>query len=427
MNQIQEAIEEITYLTPKFPEEAFAVITQNPQQVREYLYSAIDYAIQRQDELEENYILHLYALYLCAQFKDRNSFERIIALVSLPSDTVDGLIGDAVTEDLHNILYNTYNGNLPLLQQCIRNFEIDNFVRSAMLDVMGQLYMDGVLCKEELQSFLRELVYLEAPDCIWYTNLLGVICKCHFIELLPEIRYLFEEDCIEEFVYGEYDDCVDQMFDYSDEGFCASSISAADRLRHWAMFADNCGGEALEDFEDAFKKMKTNTLSGQTRKKIGRNDPCPCGSGKKYKKCCLNKDNPRPSYVESPEEQMKWLKDYPQTGAEKVEGRIYLDDFFDSESIEIDKLVYLALKHRAIPVWERESENLVKKRKLDYLWRAFCKFEEKMCKEQLGTSEEYDKKYSIHYMCSEWMEILAELLRKEKERGKYNKVLQYLE
>lgn len=22
------------------------------------------------------------------------------------------------------------------------------------------------------------------------------------------------------------------------------------------------------------------------KKKIGRNDPCPCGSGKKYKKCC---------------------------------------------------------------------------------------------------------------------------------------------
>ncbi|MBC2717701.1 MAG: hypothetical protein HF978_20555 [Desulfobacteraceae bacterium] len=22
--------------------------------------------------------------------------------------------------------------------------------------------------------------------------------------------------------------------------------------------------------------------------KVGRNDPCPCGSGKKYKHCCLN-------------------------------------------------------------------------------------------------------------------------------------------
>ena len=27
----------------------------------------------------------------------------------------------------------------------------------------------------------------------------------------------------------------------------------------------------------------------RTRKKVGRNDPCPCGSGKKYKKCCLKK------------------------------------------------------------------------------------------------------------------------------------------
>jgi hypothetical protein len=25
--------------------------------------------------------------------------------------------------------------------------------------------------------------------------------------------------------------------------------------------------------------------------KVGRNDPCPCGSGKKYKSCCLNKES----------------------------------------------------------------------------------------------------------------------------------------
>ncbi|MCY3986028.1 MAG: SEC-C metal-binding domain-containing protein [Candidatus Dadabacteria bacterium] len=24
----------------------------------------------------------------------------------------------------------------------------------------------------------------------------------------------------------------------------------------------------------------------RTQKKVGRNSPCPCGSGKKYKKCC---------------------------------------------------------------------------------------------------------------------------------------------
>jgi hypothetical protein len=29
---------------------------------------------------------------------------------------------------------------------------------------------------------------------------------------------------------------------------------------------------------------------------IGRNDPCPCGSGRKYKKCCLGKNAVMPLY-----------------------------------------------------------------------------------------------------------------------------------
>ena len=28
----------------------------------------------------------------------------------------------------------------------------------------------------------------------------------------------------------------------------------------------------------------------QKKNKVGRNEPCPCGSGKKYKNCCLDKD-----------------------------------------------------------------------------------------------------------------------------------------
>jgi uncharacterized protein len=28
--------------------------------------------------------------------------------------------------------------------------------------------------------------------------------------------------------------------------------------------------------------------------KVGRNDPCPCGSGKKYKNCCIGKPVSKP-------------------------------------------------------------------------------------------------------------------------------------
>ncbi|MBS4534663.1 SEC-C domain-containing protein [Clostridium sp. D2Q-14] len=37
------------------------------------------------------------------------------------------------------------------------------------------------------------------------------------------------------------------------------------------------------------KKEYDKTVIVVKKNKVGRNDPCPCGSGKKYKKCCLNK------------------------------------------------------------------------------------------------------------------------------------------
>ncbi|MBX3732464.1 MAG: SEC-C domain-containing protein [Verrucomicrobiae bacterium] len=37
---------------------------------------------------------------------------------------------------------------------------------------------------------------------------------------------------------------------------------------------------------------QTSSILTSIRPKIGRNDPCPCGSGRKFKHCCLNKVNP---------------------------------------------------------------------------------------------------------------------------------------
>ena len=39
--------------------------------------------------------------------------------------------------------------------------------------------------------------------------------------------------------------------------------------------------EETSIYEEVFEEPVINTV------KVGRNDPCPCGSGKKYKNCCL--------------------------------------------------------------------------------------------------------------------------------------------
>ncbi len=48
--------------------------------------------------------------------------------------------------------------------------------------------------------------------------------------------------------------------------------------KHYKMFKQALSGHG------EVKKM-------ENLKRIGRNDPCPCGSGKKYKKCCLKKNS----------------------------------------------------------------------------------------------------------------------------------------
>ena len=49
-------------------------------------------------------------------------------------------------------------------------------------------------------------------------------------------------------------------------------------------------GVEFKDFYDEWRfvdgEMQTGSTYRREEPKVGRNDPCPCGSGKKYKKCC---------------------------------------------------------------------------------------------------------------------------------------------
>lgn len=51
---------------------------------------------------------------------------------------------------------------------------------------------------------------------------------------------------------------------------------------HYTIEVDAKKEEDIADLEVLLSTPKP----VKTQEKVGRNDPCPCGSGKKYKKCC---------------------------------------------------------------------------------------------------------------------------------------------
>ena len=79
---------------------------------------------------------------------------------------------------------------------------------------------------------------------------------------------------------------MDIMFQHK-EYICKTPINAADMLRGWAMFKQSPQKNFNEKELKKLLRDAEKEYTGQNIKtKIGKNDPCPCGSGKKYKKCC---------------------------------------------------------------------------------------------------------------------------------------------
>lgn len=427
MNELEMAIEKITYENKKFPQEALEVIIQNKEKALPFLRKAIKKAIEEKDELEDGYQLHFYALFLLGQFQDKESFSSIIKLSTLPGEVLDYLIGDTTTSGLKDILYNTYNGEIESLRNIIVDEYVDEFVRAAALDVMAQLYLDGVVGASEFKDFIKQNIY-DGRECNYIFNAFAsVICKCHFVEMLPEIKFMLDNGLMDEMCLGKYDSCVDEMFNYRDfdQRFCETPIQTIGRLKTWAMFEkDNNtinSEESRKNFEKLMKAAMKNSKTSELERKVGRNDPCPCGSGKKYKFCCLNKPKSAIDLIESTQERNKCLQRYPYIGTERLDDKVYIEDYFDTESIEIDKLLYLGLANRPGLIWLRD-EKQEDKRCREYLSLAFPLFIEKVRKEGVKNFKEYDSKYSIHYFCDEWIGKLLELLIESGDVNLYREV-----
>ena len=161
-------------------------------------------------------------------------------------------------------------------------------------------------------------------------------------------------------------------------------------------------------------KRTIEQIEKQLNKKyeIGPYDLCYCGSGQKYKFCCMKKPKTGLDLIESYSERMKALEDYPYLGNEREENKVYLDDYFSKESIEIDQILYLGLKKRSGYIFNRDERKESNRTKL-YLIYAFEKFKEFVDKECISSFVEYDSKYSIHYMCEAWINALLDIIKKD--------------
>ena len=253
----------------------------------------------RQLDAEGDYMAHIYAMFLLAQFREHRAYPLVVRIALLPGDLLDSLFSDFITENLGNVLASVCDGHVEEIQAIIENPDADEWVRGAALGSLVTLVAAGLKSREETVAYFASLFHgklTDRNDVVW-SDLAGYSTDLYAPELLGEMERAFEEGLIDPISIGLDDVRGDlakgeewALARLADNPHRKLIDDTVKKMEWWACFEEN--QVRLErprtPVLEAATPWREESPSGFKRSapKIGRNDPCPCGSGKKYKKCC---------------------------------------------------------------------------------------------------------------------------------------------
>jgi hypothetical protein len=205
---------------------------------------------------------------------------------------VDPFFGAILTECLPWAVAHIAKDRTEDLIQLAGDAQLNEWVRNLLLRALA---MQALLWPDRQGRIIRAMrgwmikAHLDA-DPTWPTHLVCAAADLGGPERLwPEIHQLFEQELIDLWVIREEDVCRPP-----DAWKARRSIFEIYSLYGWmiAWQDPQIGGSTRRRRKSAKSEgtSASTRLAGadvRQRFKIGRNEPCPCGSGKKYKKCCL--------------------------------------------------------------------------------------------------------------------------------------------
>lgn len=349
-----------------------------------------------------------YAVFLLAEFKEKRLYPVLMKILNKPNISSFDFFGMGVMDRLPHIVAATFDGNFKFINEVIENKKVDDYTRGMLLGTYIFFYSNNIISESNLELYMRKLIklYNYEEDGI-YNNIVDVISNTHLFSMIDEVKDLFNKGVIDPHYNGEFDAFIDDIFNYVDSNEISDIIDTEKEMTKWGRFSDEGSTTNIHEMGKKFVDLVQNEMKEnmEAYSKVGRNDPCPCGSGKKYKKCCLEKEKfllPYQKYIDDS------LNEYPKENHNENEVNFYT--FYNKEYIEIDKLLYKALKHKCIPRFVKRDK--VKEETLDfgYLNKAYDLIKEVLSKNRFKTIEEYDEVVSIHYSLYSFFEKYSTLI-----------------
>jgi Protein of unknown function (DUF1186) len=204
--QIDEILAQLENNTREFPRLALEKAIEEREIITPILIKILDELSNNLEELleKENYILHIHALYLLAQFREKSAYPTIIKFFSVPGDVVLDVTGDVVTEDLGRILASVSGSNIEQIKQLIENSKANEYVRAAGLEALLVLIAQEVITREQVIEYYAKLFStLDKEDDYIQTTLVTNSAQLCAVELQEQIDRAFEEESVDLFLIDQ--------------------------------------------------------------------------------------------------------------------------------------------------------------------------------------------------------------------------------
>ncbi|MCK9389498.1 MAG: DUF1186 domain-containing protein [Sulfuritalea sp.] len=284
---------QIEFFSQPFPEAAITFADAHREEVTPRLVEAIArLADHPEEDANPDYVLHLYAMHILATWRETAAYAPLVRLGHHSYEVVEQLMGDAVTESYGRCLASVCDGDLSLLRRLVEDTAAGHWTRHAALDAIMTRVFEGEASREDLIAYLMRLGDAEAkrllqPEIEFETfelldSVASVATDIGAAEMLERIQGWYADELldptiadlpwVERHISRPYETCRDEQLGRG-KGYVKS---VKKEIGWWAGFAED---------KPARPKPAPTFIPVRQDPKVGRNDPCPCGSGKKYKKC----------------------------------------------------------------------------------------------------------------------------------------------
>jgi tetratricopeptide (TPR) repeat protein len=267
---------------------------------------------------EDEMSFPLHALFLLTELRAVDRLPLLLDHLRQGDEFLEFWYSDHETETLWHFIYHLGMGQLDLLKTFMVEENLHCSAKWAVISGVEQMAFHHPERKQEVLEWFESVMdhFIENHDNPLLADpevasmIVSELCDLNAVALLPKIKKLYDIGLVFEGIPGSYKSVekdihkvnsyhkrtvYDQVFDHythiittwhgylteeqrkEKEEMWKKKIKALDREKPKAI------GLPQEREWGAPKTVKRDA------QKVGRNDPCPCGSGKKYKKCCMGK------------------------------------------------------------------------------------------------------------------------------------------